>query len=90
LVSLPALKDLRLSNNEITDDALAIVNKIKPLESLCVVFTPIGDEGLDHITDLPNLRFFDLDHTHVTREGVWRLQERLNRKIVVSRAGRGY
>ena len=58
----------------ISDDGLAVVERMTRLESLSVVQAPISDAGLERLRQIKTLRFLSLHATRVTKDGIARLQ----------------
>lgn len=80
LPTLPSLRELSLAIHfELTDGALAHLNKFSALEDLNLRSTPVGDGGIDHLKRLKALRYLDISYTRFSRDGADRLRAVLPR-----------
>jgi len=69
----PHLRRLDLAKTAVTDDGLAIVGRLRELESLSVVGLEIDDRGIEHLKSL-RLTHLSLWKTRVTDAGVRHLR----------------
>lgn len=72
---LPDLKELDLSNTEITDAGLACLSKLANLEKLELRATQVTTRGLAHVKNYIHLRSLDLANTRVGQEGARQIAE---------------
>ena len=80
LPALLSLRELSLAIHfELTDGALAHLNKFPALEDLNLRSTPVGDGGIDHLKRLKALRYLDISYTRFSRDGADRLRVALPR-----------
>jgi uncharacterized membrane protein len=74
LASLEDLKEhivwLKWSYSKVSDQQLAVLEKMTNLTKLYLNNTNITDEGLKYLTNLPNLKYLNLVGTKVTAQGV--------------------
>ena len=70
LRNLPAVKELRVCWNSISDKGLEHISRLSSLRRLVLDGCPIGDEGLKHLSNLTNLEFLSLAETGVTDAGI--------------------
>ena len=70
LKNLPAVKELRLSWNSISDKGLEHISGLSSLRCLELDGCPIGDEGLKHLSNLKNLERLSLAQTDITDAGI--------------------
>lgn len=76
LRGMSQLQALSLSkNSQITDDGVAIIQKLKQLKRLFLSETHVTDAGLTHLEPLSNLVWLDLGETQVTDAGLVHLQK---------------
>lgn len=70
LPPLPSLRDLALYLNlELVDDALAHLDRLPALERLDLHGTPIGDGALARLKRMRKLRYMNVSHTKISRDG---------------------
>jgi hypothetical protein len=68
------LEVLRIAEPGLTDDDLAVLPSLVSLRHL-VLFAPVGDAGLGHITACPSLEIINLPQGKFTDAGLARLRE---------------
>lgn len=73
LVDMPRLRELNLSQSNVTDAALEHVGKLKQLKSLNLHQTAITDRGLERIGQLTQLEVLSLSQTAITDAGLAKL-----------------
>lgn len=70
LPSLPSLRDLAVFLNlELGDGTLTHLNKLPALERLDFHSTPIGDGALVRLKQMRKLRYLNVSHTKISRDG---------------------
>jgi len=84
LARLPNLESLCVSGNEFTDSGLTVLVGHPKLKSLriggLVGMSPLGDAGIVHLAQIPQLEDLSLQYTKVTPEGLKPLQKLPNLK----------
>jgi hypothetical protein len=60
LIALPALETLKFPENDLGDEALVHIGKIKTLRSLQLMENKITNDGLKHLAGLKELKHLDL------------------------------
>ena len=80
LARLPNLERLQLQGSKVTDDGLAVLAGHPNLKTLEIggsasAISPIGDQSLVHIAQLPQLKELVLDYTRITPAGLKELQK---------------
>jgi tetratricopeptide (TPR) repeat protein len=69
------VQQVDLSQTDVRDDDLALLQRMPAVESLLLSETAISDAGLVHLRSIPELKFVDLSHTQVTDDGLTRLSD---------------
>lgn len=84
LEALAELKEhiawLKWSYSKVSDQQLAVLEKMTNLTKLYLNNTNITDEGLKYLTNLPNLKYLNLVGTKVTAQGIQNLAKLPNLK----------
>ncbi len=70
------LKVLEISRNQMQDDNIKGINRLKKLEELRLAGMPLTDECLKSIRTMKHLKVLDLDSTNVTLEAIKALKEK--------------
>jgi hypothetical protein len=78
----PKLETLNLNGSQITDDSLAVLQKMPYLEFLDVSNVDISDKGLEYLKELPSLKELYITHTKVTSSGIEGLKRALPNLVV--------
>jgi hypothetical protein len=75
-------------NSRVEDADLAMVKKLKKVNSVTLDSRPITDAGIKHLEEAKTLTLIGLENTKVTDAGVKRLQQALP-KAIINRGGGG-
>lgn len=67
------LEELRLADEQLSDEALASLKKLTSLRHL-VLFAPVSDAGIEQIAGCPSLEILNLPHGTFTDAGLARLK----------------
>jgi len=85
---LPHLKKLQLVETELTIDELAVLRDAPDLDLLEFVYSPIGDEAVELLSDLPVWGNVYLFGTKLTQNGQQMLKYKLDgQELFISRGG---
>jgi hypothetical protein len=79
---------LNLRRCDVTDASLAELAKLRHLECLCLVDTPIADVEIDHLCRMEGLQFVDVTGSPITADGIARLRARRPELVVWSSGDR--
>jgi hypothetical protein len=71
---VPGAKGLRLEDTRVTDKGLAALRRLTGLRWLELRGSPVGEEGLKHVSALKELQVLDLSRSRVTDAGLKRLK----------------
>ena len=86
LATLVKLEDLSLTDGDIGDESLRLLQPFPKLEMLSLEGTRISDEGLKSLVEIPRLRELSLRNTQITDAGMPHLGK-LSRLVSLSLSG---
>lgn len=70
IVHLTGLRELYLSDSQVSDQGLALLRPLRSLQRLSIYHTAIGDAGLLNLALIPGLKWLTCSGTSVTEEGL--------------------
>jgi mono/diheme cytochrome c family protein len=85
LLSFPRLERLHLDGSSVTDDDLAVLQKLPELNYLNLYNSQISDTGLQHLQACRKPKRLYLTNTQVTSDGIQALQQALPELKIVHR-----